>query len=519
MASNFIVGELYSRENVAERISLPIDKRKGGDWATGYSEWNGAAYIFANIGSAGRTGHDYPNQWEGKNLIWSGKTRSSPGQPQIERLITNTQPVHIFWRAADREAFAYAGQAKAIAVHGDQPVRVTWSFEEDAGYPAPNGALESVAQVPHFEREFERFRLTIYPRFSDGPFTSFHDGAARQWESYKQRVREVALGRLGAERWTLQEIGSGALLDRLIAAIEIDGDDQNRNNLVPWQGRYGLGSAAHAALVAARRQPAASRRFEVWLFDAFVARSEPEPLFEQFRALAGDGYPLAAYVFFLLDIDRYAPIAPKTFDRAFKQLGIDLTTSGRCSWSNYTAYNDAIGSVRRELAKKPRLEGVRHIDAHSFCWMLVRMADEIAEGSKSAGIVRHASVRLRAIYTMADNAAHAANQSGKQTLSTKKIKEIHHTREELVKIIDVLSNEQKGLCALTELPMQWRGDHEDGELCASLDRIDSSGDYEKSNLQVVCWFANRWKGAAPDGEFRRLIAMLRNQSCTSPDKN
>lgn len=362
--------------------------------------------------------------------------------------------------------------------------------------------------VPHFEREFLRFRNEIYPRFGDGPFTSFHDGAARHWESYKPRIREVALGRLAFEAWRETEIGSGALLRHFISAIEIDGDEQSRNNLVPWKARFGPGSAAHAALIAARDQPAARRRLDQWLFDAFVARTEAGPLFERFRELAGDGYPLAAYTFFLLDMDRFAPIAPQTFDTVFERLGIDLSTSGRCSWENYGAYNDALEAVRDRLIQKAGLQDTRHIDAHSFCWMLVRMEDAKDGQDRAPGIVRHASARLRAIYTMADNAAAAAGASNREVRHLSKNKELHHSRAELVAIIEALLEEQKGLCALTGLPMQWRGDHDDSELCASLDRIDSDGHYNKDNLQVVCWFANRWKGATPDGEFRRLLAML-----------
>lgn len=363
--------------------------------------------------------------------------------------------------------------------------------------------------VPHFEREFTRFRDTIYPRFGDGPFTGFHDGAARSWEAYKPRLRAVALERLGVAGWTEADIGSGRPLEALISAIEIPGNDQSRNNLLPWEGRYGPGSAGHAALLAARQQPAVRRGVDLWLWDAFRRGAEPADLFERFRALAGDGYPLAAYVFFLLDIDRFAPIAPRTFDRAFERLGIDLAMSGRCSWANFSAYNEALDAVRRELARRPGLSDARHIDAHSFCWMLVRMEDARPGQGDAPGIVRHASAMRRAIYTMADNAAKAAAASNRQSLHTSKNKEVHHAREELVGIIEALIREQQGRCALTDLPLQWRGDHDDPELCASLDRIDSDSHYEMSNLQVVCWFANRWKGSTANGEFRRLLAMLR----------
>lgn len=54
-------------------------------------------------------------------------------------------------------------------------------------------------------------------------------------------------------------------------------------------------------------------------------------------------------------------------------------------------------------------------------------------------------------------------------------------------------------------------DHQGGndEMKASLDRIDSSGHYEQGNLQLVCKFINRWKGAAPNAQFLSLLNELR----------
>jgi hypothetical protein len=45
----------------------------------------------------------------------------------------------------------------------------------------------------------------------------------------------------------------------------------------------------------------------------------------------------------------------------------------------------------------------------------------------------------------------------------------------------------------------------DDEMKASLDRIDSNAHYEAGNLQVVCRFINRWKGADSNSQFKRLI--------------
>lgn len=45
-------------------------------------------------------------------------------------------------------------------------------------------------------------------------------------------------------------------------------------------------------------------------------------------------------------------------------------------------------------------------------------------------------------------------------------------------------------------------------MLASLDRIDSSAHYTPDNVQLVCRFINRWKGADPDALVKCLLAKL-----------
>lgn len=69
---NFDVGTQYTRAHILDILGVP-EGRRGGDWATGYTRFTDELYVFCNVGSAGRTGHDYPNRWDGKQLIWSAK--------------------------------------------------------------------------------------------------------------------------------------------------------------------------------------------------------------------------------------------------------------------------------------------------------------------------------------------------------------------------------------------------------------------------------------------------------------
>jgi hypothetical protein len=82
---------------------------------------------------------------------------------------------------------------------------------------------------------------------------------------------------------------------------------------------------------------------------------------------------LIAYLFFLKDSKRFVPIAPTTFDKALRLLEIDLVTAHNCSWQNYSRFNEALLAVKQMLRDETGLSDARLIDAHSFCWMLVRL--------------------------------------------------------------------------------------------------------------------------------------------------
>ena len=85
------------------------------------------------------------------------------------------------------------------------------------------------------------------------------------------------------------------------------------------------------------------------------------------------------------------------------------------------------------------------------------------------------------------------------------------SRDDLAAYIAALFEAQEGLCAITGLPLQFRGG-EDHQLCCSLDRIDSDRHYAPGNLQIVCKFINMWKSNQDDAEFRRLIEIVRQSS-------
>ena len=123
--------------------------------------------------------------------------------------------------------------------------------------------------------------------------------------------------------------------------------------------------------------------------------------------------------------------------------------------------------------------------------------------------VSYYDARKKTFYRMASTAFATAKASGTVSEITKKGKEVRFNDQiALEHHIEQLWTIQEGLCALTGLNMVLDGQDGDPQLLCSLDRIDSNGHYERGNLQVVCQFANRWKGDSDNSEFLRLIEKL-----------
>jgi hypothetical protein len=158
-SAQLIAGLKYTRADLYQILGVPDDKR-GGDWATGYTRYENAFYVFTTVGVPGRTGHDYSNYWEDDRtrLVWEAKGRTHAEQPQIQALVSGHLPVHMFTRARDRDAFEYQGRATAESVRDTRPVGVTWTFDNSSAKPpALLGAAALAAAVdPVTESEYLR---------------------------------------------------------------------------------------------------------------------------------------------------------------------------------------------------------------------------------------------------------------------------------------------------------------------------------------------------------------------------
>ena len=165
----FLLNEKYSRADVKELAGLDRDA-KGGPWDTGIVEHDGEFLIFTNVGTEGRTGHDYGNQWEGEFLRWYHKRGSHVSWPSVKRLLKDRSTVHLFWRSSNDAEFEYAGYARPIDVADNSPVEILWSFANVVPDPAYFEGPDEIPIKKYVEGAVRQVQVNVYER----------DRAARQ---------------------------------------------------------------------------------------------------------------------------------------------------------------------------------------------------------------------------------------------------------------------------------------------------------------------------------------------------
>lgn len=124
----FEINKIYTRKSIGEILKT---NTRGGNWSTGYVTFNDELYIFATVGGAGRTGHNYYNKFLENNILeWHGKMKSHINQPLIKRIVNNKIKMHIFIRYNDKPEFIYFGLGKCIKYFNEIPIRIHLDYEK-----------------------------------------------------------------------------------------------------------------------------------------------------------------------------------------------------------------------------------------------------------------------------------------------------------------------------------------------------------------------------------------------------
>lgn len=130
----FQTNHQYTKADIYKILRVPLKARRGA-WDTGYREYKGEVFIFANIGVPGRTGHNYNNHWvrerPNSDLIWYSKTRAKLDNVLIQKMLNSDTTVHIFTRTDDRSPFTYKGCGKAKDPTNTSPIQLTWVLNKN----------------------------------------------------------------------------------------------------------------------------------------------------------------------------------------------------------------------------------------------------------------------------------------------------------------------------------------------------------------------------------------------------
>lgn len=144
----FRIGQTYTRRDIYKIIGIS-ENTKGGNWDTGYNQYKGDWFIFCNVGTPGRTGHNYGNTLLGDTLVWYGKTRSRLYHPSIQPMINPSTRVYVFAREDNSSPFIYLGLGKSKLADDTSPVKIIWHFIVD-GEPNPNSIAEEIIDAKKY---------------------------------------------------------------------------------------------------------------------------------------------------------------------------------------------------------------------------------------------------------------------------------------------------------------------------------------------------------------------------------
>lgn len=157
----FEITKTYTKNDIYKILAVPEDIQRGA-WDTGYREYNGAIYLFINVGIPGRTGHDYSNYWIGNTLHWQARTDSHINQPSMLKILSDDYVKYIFTRTDDKSPFTYEGTGVPNEVKDLTPVEIVWDFGHSADNRDDNQV--EVLNTKHFEGARQTITVNAYER-------------------------------------------------------------------------------------------------------------------------------------------------------------------------------------------------------------------------------------------------------------------------------------------------------------------------------------------------------------------
>ena len=213
------------------------------------------------------------------------------------------------------------------------------------------GLYRFLAFVQHEDRRLNKFANETIS-FSD---TS---GFLGMEEGYKSTIAEKAREELHFKDWKESWVGTGKIARMASNAISKANNLVNMNQQINFKNRL---DPTHVSFC-----PDAERA----IFEIYRGSYEQNS-FEMAVKAFGAKYDTIAFLFFIKDSERFLPISSGNFDKSFRLLGIDFSTSYQCNWSNYCDFIAIIRYIQLLMNELLPLKArARLIDAHSFVWIL-----------------------------------------------------------------------------------------------------------------------------------------------------
>lgn len=159
----FSIGKKYTRKEIRKELGFIEPEKIGGIWSTGYLQHEEDFFIFANISTAGRTGHDYENRLDENRLYWYTKRNTTINSPTTQKLISGKFPVHIFIREDSNDPkFEYKGLGVMMDYEDGTPTAITWKIISSSDFSTVKN--QTIERLKFLEGKKTSRKVNVYER-------------------------------------------------------------------------------------------------------------------------------------------------------------------------------------------------------------------------------------------------------------------------------------------------------------------------------------------------------------------
>ncbi|PAT02722.1 hypothetical protein CI105_01825 [Candidatus Izimaplasma bacterium ZiA1] len=165
----FKVNHHYTKKDVKKIIGLPehIVRANSTYYDYGYPQYNGIFYFYVNLGAAGTTGHDYPNELRDDGMLfWTAPKKTRIQQPKMKEIISKDFTKLLFVRYDNRSDFVYMGNLILNEVVQEEfPVILTFQLIK----------VDAEFEINHYLDAEEVFKRKTSEYYAKNKHKLYHD--------------------------------------------------------------------------------------------------------------------------------------------------------------------------------------------------------------------------------------------------------------------------------------------------------------------------------------------------------